>query len=248
MHCVEPNPRPHTWTREAPARRIAHAKVRSQKQRSTALSFTSCNNISNAIYKPHSQDTLWPLTACAPTLPIRPLVLRTDVFPSVLLLVGEDRLPTLSPPNPLPLFLPLGVFGLVGLASGSSAAFRFSTSLFSALVRPSHCVVVVVVVVQEIARRFPELRLIADGDCEALRLSMRNAWASEEESSGSIWWVERCMLTISVSGLMSNGWFSVITRRAVPKILFVFRGWPGVGAGRFSSATPMEAFMSSDDV
>ena len=107
---------------------------------------------------------------CAPTLPIRPLVFRTLVFPSVLLRIGDVRLPTLRLPPPLP--LRLGVLGRVGLVWQSNAVgsmsrlalqMRFmvflcpatSASLVSADVRPSHLVVVVVVVVQLMARRLP---------------------------------------------------------------------------------------------
>ena len=103
------------------------------------------------------------LMACVPMLPTRPLVLRTLVLPSVLRL-GEDRLPTLRVPTPLPKReVPPGVLGArVGddsrssMGSSSSSMLvgcMFSPSLVS--VRPSHLVVVVVVVVQEMARRLP---------------------------------------------------------------------------------------------
>lgn len=100
-----------------------------------------------------------------PTLPTRPLVLRTLVLPSVLRRMGDERLPTDKLPIPLPLFV-LGVFGLDGLAirsdigrsSSSTVPGRFSTSLS---VGTSHLVVVVVVVVHETALRFP-LRLTGD--------------------------------------------------------------------------------------
>ena len=101
-------------------------------------------------------------------LPTRPLVLRTLVLPSVLRLLGDDRLPTLRVPTPLPVRPPPGVLGArVGddmrSSKGSSSSSidvgrMFSPSLVS--VRPSHLVVVVVVVVQEIARRLP-LRVTA---------------------------------------------------------------------------------------
>lgn len=125
-------------------------------------------------------EALCALTGWAPMLPTRPLVLRTLVLPSVLRLLGDERLPMLRLPMPLPPLPLVGVFGLVGLARGSAirkssspaTMGRFSLSLFSFEVRPSHLVVVVVVVVQLIARRFP-LRLI--GDWLAFRESIRSA-------------------------------------------------------------------------
>jgi hypothetical protein len=62
------------------------------------------------------------LSDCVPMLPTRPLVLRTLVLPSVLRLLGEDRLPTLRVPTPLPQRAPPpGVLGArVGEAMRSS--------------------------------------------------------------------------------------------------------------------------------
>ncbi len=163
-----------------------------------------------------------PLTACVPTLPTLPLVFLTLVLPSVLRLLGEDRFPMLRLPMPLPLFtmeVP-GVLGRMGLlairsvivrSSSSIRAGRLATSLPS--VGTSHFVVVVVVVVQETARRLP-LRLM--GDCEALREAERRTARSHSLSLASTAMVDRCMVTISLSGLMSKGWFSVMTRRAPP--------------------------------
>ena len=61
-------------------------------------------------------------SACVPMLPTRPLVLRTLVLPSVLRRLGEDRLPTLRVPTPLPQRAPPpGVLGArVGDAMRSS--------------------------------------------------------------------------------------------------------------------------------
>lgn len=136
----------------------------------------------------------------APTLPTRPLVLRTLVLPSVLRRDGELRLPMLRSPLP---DLVEGVLGLRGLAESSWISVRrFSTSLSSM----PHFVVVVVVVVQLTARRLP-LRLT--GDCDAFRdeVKARSACSSSLSLSPRL---VRCMLTISVSGLISKGSFSVL--------------------------------------
>lgn len=108
-----------------------------------------------------THEALCPRTV--PTLPTRPLVLRTLVLPSVLRLLGDERFPTLKVPTPLPLFAE-GVFGgLLGLvmpASSSPDAGRFSPSLVSE--GASHLVVVVVVVVHDTALRLAALRLTGD--------------------------------------------------------------------------------------
>ena len=131
-----------------------------------------------------------------------------------------DLLPTLSVPTPLP-ERALGVFGLVGEdmrssigRSASSTIALFSPSLVS--VRPSHFVVVVVVVVHEMARRLP-LRLTGDwrlmGECEVLRVASARIACSSSLALSSRFIFDRCMVMTSDSGLMSKGWFSTMAFR-----------------------------------
>lgn len=150
-------------------------------------------------------EALCPRTV--PTLPTRPLVFRTALLLSVLRRTGEERLPTLSVPTPLPLRAGVrgGLLGLVTPTNSSPDPGRFSPSLVSE--GASHFVVVVVVVVQETALRFALLRFA--GEWLALRDSIRSAYSSSVSLDPRV----RLVLTDSDSALRFKGWFSVMILR-----------------------------------